>query len=63
MHDNDLDPRNPVRKPKSLDSYSLDELAEYIDILKAEIIRVEAEMVKKKQHRDAIAGLFKTKDE
>ncbi len=62
MHDDDLDPRNPVRKPKILDSYSLDELAEYISILKAEITRVEGEIVKKKQHRDAVAGLFKAKE-
>jgi uncharacterized small protein (DUF1192 family) len=62
MHDDDLDPRNPVRKPKSLDNYSLDELASYIDILKAEISRVENEIVKKKSHRNAISGLFKIKE-
>lgn len=62
MHDDDLDPRNQTRKPKSLDSYSLDELAEYINILKSEIVRVESEIAKKKQHRDAVAGLFKAKD-
>lgn len=61
MIDEDLDPRNPTRKPKSLDSYSIDELHTYIDILKSEITRVELDIQKKKAHRDAVAGLFKSK--
>lgn len=61
MIDDDLDPRKPIRKPKPLDHYSVDELYAYIEILKSEIARVEVDIQKKKSHRDAIAGLFKTK--
>lgn len=62
MIDDDLDPHKPVRKPKSLDNYSVDELYAYIEILKSEIVRVEIDISKKKSHRDAISGLFKPKE-
>jgi uncharacterized small protein (DUF1192 family) len=39
---------------------SVEELADYIDDLKAEIRRVEENMQKKKAHLAAAAGLFKT---
>jgi uncharacterized small protein (DUF1192 family) len=63
MMDDDLDPKHKTRKVKSLDAHSIDELKEYIDILKSEIIRVESEIQKKILHRDAVSGLFKSKGE
>ena len=61
MVDEDLDPRTPKKKLKPLDNYSIDELKEYIENLKAEIERCENEIVKKKAHKDAVSTLFKTK--
>ena len=43
-----------------LDPMSVEELAAYIESLKAEIRRVEENMAKKKAHLTAAAGLFKT---
>lgn len=45
--------------PKDLEPYSVDELVAYIEDLKAEIIRTEAEMAKKKAHMDAASSIFK----
>ena len=47
-------------KPKNLDPMSVEDLAEYIEELKAEIRRVEENMQKKKAHLSAAAGLFKS---
>jgi uncharacterized small protein (DUF1192 family) len=60
MDTDDLEPRKAKPKPKNLDPMSVEELAEYIEELKAEIRRVEENMVKKKAHLSAAAGLFKT---
>jgi uncharacterized small protein (DUF1192 family) len=59
FNDDDLDPLTKRRKPRPLDNMSIAELEEYIEELKAEITRVEADIVKKKAHKDAISSLFK----
>jgi uncharacterized small protein (DUF1192 family) len=60
MDTDDLEPRKAKPQPKNLDPMSVEELAAYIDDLKAEIRRVEENMAKKKAHRVAAAGLFKS---
>ena len=57
--DNDK-PKNQPKAPKNLDPLSIDELENYIEDLKAEITRVEAEIDKKKAHKDAASSIFKT---
>lgn len=59
MFDDDLDPR--VKKPvlKKLDNYSVDELRDYIALLKAEIERAEQEIARKKAAADAASLFFK----
>jgi uncharacterized small protein (DUF1192 family) len=54
----------PVRKPARLQKLLLDtlgiaELREYIDELKAEIARVEAEIDRKQGHRSAADAFFR----
>ncbi|HLY89992.1 MAG TPA: DUF1192 domain-containing protein [Acetobacteraceae bacterium] len=54
----------PVRKPARLQKLVLDtlgivELREYIDELKAEITRVEADIERKQGHRSAADAFFK----
>lgn len=61
MFEDDLDPRKPKKTLKSLDSYSINELKDYIDNLKAEIIRAEQEITKKEAHKNAASSFFKTK--
>jgi len=60
MDTDDLEPRKAKPKPKNLDPMSVEDLAEYIEDLKAEIRRVEENMTKKRAHLSAAAGLFKT---
>jgi uncharacterized small protein (DUF1192 family) len=60
MDTDDLEPRKAKPKPKNLDPMSVEDLAEYIEALKAEIRRVEENLAKKKAHLSAAAGLFKT---
>jgi uncharacterized small protein (DUF1192 family) len=57
----DLDniPRNAPKKPKPLDKLSIEELQDGIREMKEEIVRYEAEIVKKKAHKDAMSSLFK----
>ena len=54
----------PIRKPARLQKLVLDtlgiaELREYIDELKAEIARVEADIDRKQGHRSAADAFFK----
>jgi uncharacterized small protein (DUF1192 family) len=54
----------PIRKPARLQKLVLDtlgivELREYIDELKAEIMRVEADIERKQGHRSAADAFFK----
>jgi uncharacterized small protein (DUF1192 family) len=60
MDTDDLDPRKAKPQPKNLDPMSVEELAAYIEDMKAEIRRVEENMAKKKAHLAAAAGLFKS---
>ena len=45
--------------PKNLEPCSLDELSDYIEELKIEISRAEAEIDRKKAHMDAASSVFK----
>ena len=60
MDTDDLEPRKMKPQPKNLAPMSVEELALYIEDLKAEIRRVEENMARKKAHLTAAAGLFKT---
>jgi uncharacterized small protein (DUF1192 family) len=60
MDTDDLEPRKAKPKPRNLDPMSVEDLADYVEELKAEIRRVEENMAKKKAHLSAAAGLFKT---
>jgi uncharacterized small protein (DUF1192 family) len=60
LFDDDLDPKTKKKALKPLDKLSIDELGDYIISLKEEIIRVETEVARKKAHKDAMSGLFKT---
>jgi uncharacterized small protein (DUF1192 family) len=48
---------------ESLDRYSQDELAERIDLLEAEIVRVKAHRDKVSAHRAAADALFKPRNQ
>ncbi len=60
MLDEDLEPQKKKKVLKKLDSLSLDELREYIDEMKEEILRAEGEISRKSTHMSAAAALFKT---
>ncbi len=56
----DLDSRNAKKaKPLNLDDLHIDDLKEYVAVLKAEIERVEAKMKAKQSHASAAAAFFK----
>lgn len=60
MFDDDLPKKKPTGEfPRNLEKLSIDDLGHYIEELKAEIARVEADMKKKKASRDAAASIFK----
>ncbi len=58
--DDDLDPRTKKAKLRNLDAMSVEELHDYIAQMKEEIVRVEAEIVKKQKHMNAASSLFKS---
>jgi uncharacterized small protein (DUF1192 family) len=60
MDTDDLDPKTKRPKLRNLDPMGVEELQNYIVELKEEIARVEADIVKKKQHLSAAASLFKS---
>ena len=61
LTDDDTPPPKPVRLPKlPLDLLGVEELSDYISELRAEIVRVEAEIVRKRQHRSAADAFFRT---
>lgn len=60
MLDDDLDPKKKPQKLKNLEPMSVDELMHYVDALKAEIVRTEAEIAKKKAYASAASSFFKT---
>ncbi len=56
----DLDPRNARKaKPLNLDDMNIEDLREYVAVLKAEIERVEVKMKAKQSHASAAASFFK----
>jgi len=56
----DLDPRNARKaKPLNLDDLNIEDLKEYVAVLKAEIERVEAKMKSKQSHASAASAFFK----
>jgi uncharacterized small protein (DUF1192 family) len=60
MDEDDAPIRKPARLQKLLlDSLGIVELREYIDELKAEIARVEADIDRKQGHRSAADAFFK----
>lgn len=59
MFDDDTDPKTKKQKPRVLDNLSVPELRNYIEELKAEILRVEADIQKKEKHKSAADALFK----
>ena len=56
----DLEPQKKAVKPLNLEPLSVDELAARVEELKAEIIRTEAEISKKKAYANAASSFFKT---
>lgn len=63
MFEDDLDPKTKRLKPRNLDSLSVDDLRAYVEDMKAEIVRVEANITKKEAHKNAISELFKKKED
>ena len=59
MFDDDLEPQKRAKPVKNLEPMSFDELAEYIEEMKQEITRAEAEITRKKAHMAAAASIFK----
>ncbi len=58
--DDDAPPRKRVRLEKLvLDTLGIDELRDYIDELREEIARVEADILRKQSHRGAAEAFFK----
>ncbi|NDH62425.1 MAG: DUF1192 domain-containing protein [Alphaproteobacteria bacterium] len=55
----DLEPLKKKSQPRNLDPMSVEELREYIAILKAEIARVEEKVKAKQSHASAAASFFK----
>jgi uncharacterized small protein (DUF1192 family) len=58
--DEDTDPKTKRPKLRPLDNMSVPELKDYLDQLKQEAVRVEAEIQKKDKYKDAAAALFKS---
>ena len=61
MFDDDLDPKKKPQKRKDLSTMSVDELMDYVETMKAEIARTEAEIAKKKAYATAASSFFKPK--
>jgi uncharacterized small protein (DUF1192 family) len=61
IRDDDEEPRpRPVRLTKlPLDPLGVEELRDYIDELRAEIARVEADIARKTSHRSAADAYFR----
>ena len=58
MFDDDLEPQKQLENIKNLEPMSLDELQNYIQEMKDEIIRTEEEIKRKKAHMDAASSVF-----
>lgn len=55
----DLDPRQKKMQPRNLDAMNVEDLREYVVVLKGELARVEAKIEAKQTHAAAAASLFK----
>ncbi len=55
----DLEPTKKIKKPKPLDDMSVADLKEYVEAMRAEIVRVEAAIKAKQTHMAAMDALFK----
>jgi uncharacterized small protein (DUF1192 family) len=55
----DLDPKQKKTQPRNLDSMNIDDLKEYVAVLKAELTRVEEKIRAKQSHAAAAASFFK----
>ena len=55
----DLDPRQKKSQPRNLDTMNIDDLKEYVTVLKTELARVEEKIQAKQSHAAAAASLFK----
>ncbi len=61
MFDPELEPQKKTPKLRNLEPMSVDELTVYVEEMKAEIVRTEAEIAKKKAYANAASSFFKTK--
>jgi uncharacterized small protein (DUF1192 family) len=59
VSDEDTDPKTRRARPRPLDNMSVPDLKEYLEQLKAEQARVEAEIQKKEKYKSAMDSLFK----
>jgi uncharacterized small protein (DUF1192 family) len=55
----DLDPKQKKSQPRNLDVMNVEDLKEYVNVLKAELDRVEAKIKAKQSHAAVAASLFK----
>lgn len=60
MFDDEMEPRKKQAALKNLEPMSVDELQHYVEDLKAEIARADAEISKKKAYASAASSFFKT---
>lgn len=60
MDAEDLEPRHKPKVLKNLEVMSIEALGEYIEELKAEITRTEAEIARKETARSAAESVFKS---
>ncbi|MBL8637661.1 MAG: DUF1192 domain-containing protein [Alphaproteobacteria bacterium] len=61
MFDDENEPRLAKKVLKKLDGMSIDELNAYVQEMKDEIERAQAEIKRKEAHMNAASGLFKSK--
>ena len=62
INSEELDPQKPTAKKRDLEPMSIEELQDYITVLEQEIMRAEALIDKKQQHKTGIEALFGRKD-
>ena len=55
----ELDPKQKKSQPRNFDVMNVEDLKEYVVVLKAELGRVEAKIEAKLSHATAAASLFK----
>jgi uncharacterized small protein (DUF1192 family) len=59
MFDDENEPVKKTPQIKNLEPLSIDELQNYIQEMKSEIIRTEEEIKRKRAHLDAASSIFK----